>query len=165
MKNIDETRNYLIEEINRYELISKNHKKVCATVNYIEHFLILGSTITGCVSISAFASLVDIPLWITSCATGLKICATTAAVKKYKTIINKKKTKHDKIVMLAKSKLNSIGVLISKALIESVINDDEFILINNVLKIQKLKSCKTKTGRRILLSKCVMCDWNLLKSE
>ena len=42
--------------------MSKNHKKVCTTVNYIEHFLSLGSTITGCVSISAFASLVGIPL-------------------------------------------------------------------------------------------------------
>ena len=36
--------------------------------------------------------------------------------------------------MLAKSKLNSIEVLISKALIDSVINHDKFLLINNVLK-------------------------------
>ena len=55
-KNMDETRNCLIEEINQSEVISKKRKKVCATVNYIEHFLILGSTITGCVSISAFYS-------------------------------------------------------------------------------------------------------------
>ena len=53
MKNIDETRNYLIEEINRNELISKKHKKVCTALNYIEHSLILISTITGCV----FASM------------------------------------------------------------------------------------------------------------
>ena len=52
-ENIDETRNYLAEVINRNELMKKNHKKVCATPNYIEHFLILGSAITGCVSISA----------------------------------------------------------------------------------------------------------------
>ena len=45
-KNIDETRNYLIVEINRNELMSKKHKQVCTTLNYIEHFLILGSTIT-----------------------------------------------------------------------------------------------------------------------
>ena len=54
--NIDETRNYLIEATNRNKLIRKNHKKVCTTLNYIERFLILGSTITGCVSISAFSS-------------------------------------------------------------------------------------------------------------
>ena len=45
--NVDETRNYLIEEINRNELMSKKHKKVCTTLNYIEHFLILAYTITG----------------------------------------------------------------------------------------------------------------------
>ena len=62
LKNIDETRNHLIEGINRNELISKMHKRVCATLNYMEHFLFLASTITGCVSISAFASLVGIPI-------------------------------------------------------------------------------------------------------
>ena len=103
LKNIDETRNYLIEEINRNELMSKKHKKVCTTLNYIEHFLILASTITGCVSISAFASLIGIPIGITSSAIGLKICAITAGIKKYKSIIKKKKKKHDKIRSLAKS--------------------------------------------------------------
>ena len=41
---------------------------------------------------------------------------------------------HDKIVLLAKSKLSSIEVSISKALIDSNISHDEFVLINNVLK-------------------------------
>ena len=81
-KNKDETRNYSIEEINRNELISKKHKKVCTTLNYIEYFLILDSAITGCVSISAFASLVGITIGITSSAIGLKICAITAGIKK-----------------------------------------------------------------------------------
>ena len=45
-------------------------------------------------------------------------------------MIKKKKKKHDKIVLLAKSKLNSIKVLISKALIDSVISHNEFVLIN-----------------------------------
>ena len=57
-KNIDETRNYFIEEIYRNELMSKNDKKIVTTLNYIEHFLILASTIPGCVCISSFASLV-----------------------------------------------------------------------------------------------------------
>ena len=43
-------------------------------LNYIEHLLILVSTVTGCVSIFAFASLVGIPVDITSSAAGLKIC-------------------------------------------------------------------------------------------
>ena len=55
-----------------------------------------------------------------SSALGLKICAITAAIEKYKSVIKKKKKKHDKIVLLAKSKLNSIEVLISKVLIDLV---------------------------------------------
>ena len=137
LKNIDETRNYLIEEINRNELISKKLKNVCTALNYIGHFLILGATITGCVSISAYASLVGIPIGITSSTIGLKICAISAAIKKYKSIIKKKKKKHNKIVLLVKSKLNSIEFLISKTLINSVISHDEFVLISNALKDYK----------------------------
>ena len=72
LKNIDETRNYLIEEINRNELMSKKHKKVCTTLNYIECFLILASIITECILISVFASVVGIPIGITSSAIRLK---------------------------------------------------------------------------------------------
>ena len=54
------------------------------------------------------ASLVDIPVSIASSTVGLKVCVITAGVGKYKSIIKKKKKKHNKIVLLAKSKLNSI---------------------------------------------------------
>ena len=66
LKNIKETRNYLIEEINRNELMSKKHKKICATLNYVEDFLILTSTVTRRVSISDFVSLIGIPIGIRS---------------------------------------------------------------------------------------------------
>ena len=115
-KNIDKTRNYFLEEIEQKELMSRKHEKVCTTLNNIEHFLILPSTITGYLSISAFSSLLDIPIRITI---GLKLCAITAGTKKYRSIVKKKKKKHDKIVLLAKSKLNKIEVLVSKALIDS----------------------------------------------
>ena len=45
--------------------MSKKYTKVCTTLNYIEHFLISASAITGYVSISAFASIVAIPIGIT----------------------------------------------------------------------------------------------------
>ena len=61
LKHIDETRNYLIQEINRNELMSQQHKKICTTINYTEHLLILAPTTPGCVSISAFVSLIGIP--------------------------------------------------------------------------------------------------------
>ena len=110
LKDIDETRNYLIEKLNRNELISKNHKKVCTTLNYIKHSLILISTITGCVSISIFATLVGILIGIMSSVVGIKIYIITAAIKNYKTIIKIKKKKHDKTILLEKSKLNSIEI-------------------------------------------------------
>ena len=80
-------------------------------------------------SISAFASLLDTTIGITSYAIELIISAITAEIKKYKSLIKKKK--HDKIILLAKSELNSIKILISKVLIDSVISHDEFLLINN----------------------------------
>ena len=83
LKNMDETRNYLIEEINQNELMSKKHKKVYGVFNYIEHLLIWISIVTGCVSISVFASLVGIPIGITSSGIGWKICVITAGIKKY----------------------------------------------------------------------------------
>ena len=101
---------------------------------YIEHSLILISTVSICFSISAFASLVGITIGITSFATGLKICAIAAGIQEYKSIIKKKKKKHYKIVLAAKSILNSIDVLIYKVFINSSISHDEFISINNALK-------------------------------
>ena len=91
LKKIDETRNYLLEEIKHNNLMNEMHKKTCKCLNYIKHLLILASTITGCVAISEFSSLVAIPVGITSFAVGLKICTVTAGIKKYRSIIKKKK--------------------------------------------------------------------------
>ena len=49
LKVIDETRNYFVREIEQNELIIKNNKKVCTTLNYTEHFLVLISAFTGCI--------------------------------------------------------------------------------------------------------------------
>ena len=64
--------------------MSEKHEKVCKVLSYIDPLLIAVSTISGCVSISAFASLVGISVGITSYAIGLKICGITAGIKKYK---------------------------------------------------------------------------------
>ena len=83
----------------------KKHKKVCTILNYLEYLLILDSAVTGCLSISTFASLFDIhiPIRIMSSAVGIEICAITAGTQKYKSSIKKKK--HDKIILLPKSKM------------------------------------------------------------
>ena len=64
LRKTDETTNYLLEEIKRNDLISERHKKTCKYLNYVEQLLILVSTVTGCVSISAFASLVCVFLMV-----------------------------------------------------------------------------------------------------
>ena len=66
--------------MNKSLTMSGNHKKVCKVLHYIEHLLILISTVTGCFSISAFASLVGIPIGIASFVLGLNICVITAAI-------------------------------------------------------------------------------------
>ena len=64
----------------------------------------------------------------------LKLCAITAGLKKYESIIKKMKKTHGKIILLEKSKLNCMEVLIFKGLTDLVIRHCEYILINNVLK-------------------------------
>ena len=107
-EKIDETRSYPLEEINHNGLMFEKCKKTCKYLNYVEQLLILVSTVTGCVSISAFASLVSAPVGIRSSAVGMQICAITATIKKYEPIIKKKEKKHDEIVFFRKDKLNPI---------------------------------------------------------
>ena len=70
--------------------MSGKYKKTCKYLNYIEHLLILPSTVTGCLSISAFTSLVWVPVGITSSAVRINICAITAGIKKCKYTIARK---------------------------------------------------------------------------
>ena len=71
LKNIEETRNYSIKEIDLNELMNKKHRKVCTTLKYIQHFL-FASVVTGYVSFSAIASLVGFLIGIVSSSVGLK---------------------------------------------------------------------------------------------
>ena len=71
-EKIDETRNYLLDEIKHDDLMREKHKKTRKNLSYAEHLLILASTVTGCVSVSTFASLFDLPVGITSSAVEIK---------------------------------------------------------------------------------------------
>ena len=135
LKNTDEKKNSFVEEIEENELMRYKHKKVCTTLKYNELFLILDSLVTGCILITAFTSaLFGITMGIKSSATGLKAYSITKATRKYKSITKKMNKKLDKVVLLAKSKLNRIEVLISKTFINSNISHDELVLKNNVPK-------------------------------
>ena len=127
-------------------------------------YFILVSAVTGCVSISDFASLVDISVGVTSSAVELKFFVITEGVKKYKSIIKKKKKKYDKRVFLANSRWNSIEILISKTLIDWNITHDVIFSIVNVLKEyddmkQEIKIQRTKRPIRdfsLLIKQCYL---------
>ena len=61
-EKIDETRNYISEEIKHNDLMSEKYKKTFKYLNYVQHMFILASIVTGCISIFAFASLAPIPV-------------------------------------------------------------------------------------------------------
>ena len=73
---------------------------------------------------------------------------TTGLIKKLLSITRNKKKKHDKILVLAKSKLNSIESLVSQALIDMEISHEEFIKF----LIEKEKYEKVKEGIRTVKS-------------
>ena len=128
--------------------MSEKYKKTYKYLNYVESLLILASTVTGCVSNSAFVPLVCVPVGITNPAVGIKICTIIVGIIKYKSIIKEKRKKHDKLVLWGESKLNNIEVLISKALIDSYISHEKFVSVNNMLreyyeKKEKIKNPKT----------------------
>ena len=122
LRRIERTRNCLLDETKHNDFMSENYKKTCKCLNYFEHLLILVATITGCVSISRFSSLVNINVGITSSSVGKSICAIIVGIKTYKSMIKKKKKKHDIIVLLGKDKLNTTEVLISKSLMNLYIS-------------------------------------------
>ena len=72
--------------------MSEKYKKTYKCLNYVEYLLILASTVTGCVSFSVLASLVCVPVGITSSAVGEKLCVTTAGIIMYKSIMKKRST-------------------------------------------------------------------------
>ena len=118
LKNLEEKKNYFIKEIDKDKLMSTKYKKVCMALNYIEHCIILASAVIECISNFAFAFLLCILIEITRSAVGLKTCAITAAIKVHKEIIEKGMNKHGKMVLLTKTKLNTIEILISQALVD-----------------------------------------------
>ena len=123
-----EIENYFYQEINQQKLCSKKLNKYVAIFDYIDK--ILSVTSSG-ISIILFASTIGVSAGIASACFTLIFSVTTGIIKKLLNITRKKKKRHDKILMLAKSKLNSIESLISQALNDLDISHEEFIIILN----------------------------------
>ena len=111
--------NYTAKKMNKYVTI----------FNYINKILVVLSATTGGVSIISFSSVIGAPTGIASAGFTLIFSVATRIVKKLLDITRNKKKKHDKILMFSISKFNSIGTLISQALIDMDIRHEEFITI------------------------------------
>ena len=115
------TENYFYQETSQRKSYSKKLNKYVTALDYKDNVL-TALIATSCgVPIISFTSIIGTPVGIASASFTL-FFLTTGIVKKLLNITRNKKKKHDKILMLAKSKLNSIDTLISQALIDMDIN-------------------------------------------
>ena len=129
ISEISRIENDFYEEINQRKTSSNKLSKYVTAFDYIDKILIVLGAASGGVSIALFMSVIGAPVGIASASFTLIFSLTTGIIKKLLSITRNKKKKHDKILMLAKSKLNSIETLISQALIDMEISHEEFIAI------------------------------------
>ena len=122
LNKINEIKDYFVAEIKERELMSKRLSKYIASFDYFDKSLIVLSVTTGSISIASFATVIGAPVGILSARFSLPFLIFTGIIKKLLKITRNKKKKHNKIVMLARSKLNSIESKISEALINNEIS-------------------------------------------
>ena len=131
LDEISKIESYFIEEINQRKSCSQLLNKYITAFDYIDKILVISSATTGEVSIISFTSITRAPVGIVSASFTLIFSLTTGIVRKILDILRKKRKNLDKILILAESKLNSIDILISQALIDMNISHEEFIMILN----------------------------------
>ena len=120
LNKINEIKNYFIAEIKERELMSKRLSKYIASFDYFDKSLIVLSVATGSIFFASFATVIGAPAGMMRASCSFAFSITTGIVKK-----------HNKIVMLAKSKLNSIESKISEAMINNEISHEDFMPIMN----------------------------------
>ena len=131
LNKINEIKDYFVAESKERELISKRLSKYIASFDYFDKSLIVLSMTTGSISVASFATVIAAPVGIVSASFSLAFSISTGIVKKLLKTTRNKKKKHNKIVMLARSKLNSIESKISEALINNEISHEDFMAIIN----------------------------------
>ena len=132
--------NYFYQEINERKSYIRKLNKYITIFEYIDKILIILSATSRGVSIISFLSIVGVPVGIASASFTLIFPIAKGTIKILLNITRNKKKKHDNILMLAKSKLNSIEILMSKALNDMDISHEEFtIILNEKDKYEKMK--------------------------
>ena len=140
LNKINEIKDYFVAEIKERELMSKRLSKYIASFDYFDKSLIVLSVATGSISIASFATVIGAPVGIVSASFTLAFSISTGIIKKLLKTTRNKKKKQNKIVMLARSKLNSIESKISEALINNEISHEDFMtIINEEKKYRELK--------------------------
>ena len=112
--------------------MSKRLSKYIASFDYFDKSLIVLSVTTGSISIASFATVIGAPVGIVSASFTLAFSISTGIIKKLLKTTRNKKKKHNKIVMLARSKLNIIESKISEALINNEISHEDFTNISRI---------------------------------
>ena len=137
IKNIE---NYFINEINKRKSNSKKLNKYVNIFDYIDRILIILSAKTSGISIISFTSVIGTSVGIVSASFTLFFSLSTGIIKKLLNMTRNKKKKHDKILMFAESKFNSIETLISQALNDLDIGHEEFkMILNEKDKYKRMK--------------------------
>ena len=133
LNKISEIEEYFIAKIKERELMSKKLSKYISFFDYFDKSLIVLSVTSGGVSIASFATAIGVPIGITSASFSIFLAFSlcTGLVKKLLKATRNKEKKHNKIVLLARSKLNSKEGKISEALIHNQISHEDFITIMN----------------------------------
>ena len=137
---IKKIENYFINEINERESYSKKLNKYVTIFDYIDKILIVLSATSSSVSIISFASTIGVPAGIASACFTLIFSIAAGIIKKLLSTTIKKKKKNDQILMLTKSKYNSIEKLISQASNDMNISHKEFIsILNEKSRYERMK--------------------------
>ena len=126
LDEINKIKDYLNSESKERNDIIKKISKYIVAFEYADKRFITLSASFGTLSIASYAMVVGIPAGIAGASSTLIFTITTGVVKTFLNVTRKKKKKHNKIVALAKSKLNIIRKLISQALIDFEITHEEF---------------------------------------
>ena len=106
LNKTNKIKNYFVAEIKKRELMTKRLSKYIASFDYFDNSLRILSITTGSISIASFPTVIKASVGIVSASLAFSI--STGIIKKLLKTIRNKKKKHNKIVMLARSKLNSI---------------------------------------------------------
>ena len=140
LNKINEINNYFVAEVKERELISKTLSKYIASFEYVDKSLIVLSLTNSINSITSFVTVIAPLIGIESASFSLSFSILTGIVKKLLKTRQNKNKKHNKIVMLARSKLNSIESKIYEALINNEISHEDFmILINKERNYREIK--------------------------